>query len=392
MALDLNTLLVVTVLSAATAGSLLLLSWSYHRHVPALAFWGCGFLLGAAAAALIAARGNIPDLWSIIVSNALLALAYGVIWSGIRNFEGRRISLPATIAGAAVWLAACQIETFYADIAARVVLMAAIMSCYTALNVYELWHARDPAPAARWPIMILLIVHALAFLIRVPFAESLVPPVAAAHEHGHWRDLIVLETVFNIFCLCYLLGSLARERMVMAYKRDALVDVLTSVVNRRGFLERGERILRRAKSDGKATALLVFDLDRFKLVNDRYGHLIGDMVLKHFCAIATEALRPADLFGRLGGEEFACLLYPSSLRNAAQAGERVRFMVESMPIVLEGQTLRITVSVGVAVGGEDLQALIKAADLALYRAKAKGRNRVEPPAISGLWAGQAAAS
>jgi len=393
MALDLPTLFVVVVVAATTAGGLLLLSWLYHRNAIALALWGCGFLLAAGGTALVVARGSIPDLWSIMAGNALLALAYGVIWSGIRLFEGRRIAPLAALAGAAIWLAACQFEWFYANMTARVILMAAIVSAYTALNVYELWNAQEPALKSRWPIILLLVAHALIFLVRIPLVGSLPLPITPEHEHDPWLALIVLESVFTIFCLCYLLAGLARERIMLLYKRDALVDPLTGVINRRGFIERAERVLRRASADGKTVALLLFDLDNFKLINDRYGHHAGDTALKEFCVIATEALRPADLFGRLGGEEFGCILHQSSLRNASLVAERVRAAVGGAPVDVDGLPVQLTISAGVAVTERnDFPALMQAADLALYRAKAKGRNRVEPPPVRIFWQDRAAAS
>lgn len=130
----------------------------------------------------------------------------------------------------------------------------------------------------------------------------------------------------------------------------------------------------------------MFDLDRFKSINDRYGHQTGDEVLTVFSRLATSHLRPNDLFGRIGGEEFASLLPDTGHHDAVWLAERVRraFEASSHPI---GQcAIRSTVSVGVAISDEeysDLSALIAAADRALYRAKALGRNRVEP---SPLWA------
>lgn len=392
MGLDLPTLLVVVVVAAATAGGLLLLSFFYYRDITALAWWGCGFLLAGLGTALVIARGAIPDTLSVMAGNALLALAHGVIWSGIRNFEGRRIPVAVTVAGAVVWLAACQFDAFYTNLTARVMLMAAIISAYTVLNVYELWNAHEPAPKSRWPIILLLVAHALIFLVRIPLSGSLPFPITAEHEHDPWLSLIVLESVFTIFCLCYLLSGLARERIVMLYKRDALIDPLTGVINRRGFVERGERLLRRANADGHAVALLLFDLDNFKQINDRFGHHAGDQVLKSFCTIATEAVRPADLFGRLGGEEFGCMLYRSSLRNGSQVAERVRAAVEAATVDVNGWPLQVTISAGVAVAeAGELSALMQAADIALYRAKAKGRNRVEPPPVRIFWQDRAAA-
>lgn len=393
MALDLPTLFIVVVVAAATAGGLLLLSWCHHRNIVALALWGVGFLLAGVGAGLIAARGNITDLWSIMVANTLLALAYGAIWSGIRHFEGRRISLPVALAGAVIWLAACQIDAFYADLRSRVILMASIISGYTILNVYELWNAQEPAPRSRWPIILLLVVHAGIFLVRIPFSGSLPLPVVAEHEHGSLLSLIVLESVFTIFCLSYLLAGLARERAVLLYQRDALIDPLTGVINRRAFVDQAERLLHRAHVEGISVALLLFDIDNFKQINDRHGHHAGDTALKNFCAIATEAVRPADLFGRLGGEEFGCIIFQSSLRTGSQVAERVRAAIEAASIDLDGLPLRMTISAGVAATEkQDFLALMKAADLALYRAKAKGRNRVEPPPVHVLWQDRAAAS
>src|SRR5262245_64511577 len=107
MALDLQTLFAVTVFATATAGGLLLFSWVCYRHIRALAFWGIGFLLGSAATALITARGDIPDVWSIQIANTILASAYGVMWAGVRDFECRRIILPVVFAGAALCMIAC---------------------------------------------------------------------------------------------------------------------------------------------------------------------------------------------------------------------------------------------------------------------------------------------
>ena len=94
---DLPTLLAITVFTSALAGCLLL-SWLQHRRIFALALWGSAFVIAAVATTLIIARGTIPDFWSIVIGNAILAAAYGIIWSGVRNFEGKRVSIPLTIA------------------------------------------------------------------------------------------------------------------------------------------------------------------------------------------------------------------------------------------------------------------------------------------------------
>jgi diguanylate cyclase (GGDEF)-like protein len=122
------------------------------------------------------------------------------------------------------------------------------------------------------------------------------------------------------------------------------------------------------------------DLDKFKTVNDTRGHHAGDQVLIAFCGVAEAAIRPGDLFGRLGGEEFACLLPGSPLEGGLDVAERIRRNFEATSLTIGGDTLSATVSIGVAISADqnkDLATLLMEADRALYRAKANGRNRVE---------------
>jgi diguanylate cyclase (GGDEF)-like protein len=161
-----------------------------------------------------------------------------------------------------------------------------------------------------------------------------------------------------------------------------LTDPLTGIANRRGFFETGDKLLKRARFARQPTALIVFDLDRFKGINDRYGHQTGDDVLTAFCRLATSQLRPNDLFGRIGGEEFAGLLPDTGYHDAIRLAERVRSAVEMSSHAFSHNAVEVTVSVGVAVADKensDLGALMSLADKALYRAKTLGRNRVEPP-------------
>jgi diguanylate cyclase (GGDEF)-like protein len=135
--------------------------------------------------------------------------------------------------------------------------------------------------------------------------------------------------------------------------------------------------------------LLLFDLDRFKDINDRHGHAVGDSVLTAFCATALEQLRLADLFVRMGGEEFACLLPGVTAFDALGIAERIRLVFETTIHTVGEEHLSATVSVGLAVGAAertDLPSLLVRADRALYRAKNAGENRVaseENPASGG---------
>jgi diguanylate cyclase (GGDEF)-like protein len=137
-------------------------------------------------------------------------------------------------------------------------------------------------------------------------------------------------------------------------------------------------VIEREANAGRPVTVLIFDIDHFKGINDRFGHPAGDELLKLFATIVIANLRISDLSGRIGGEEFAALL-PCPLEEGVVAAERVREVFEASGIVSEQGPVDTTVSIGVAGGpaGTELEVLLAAADTALYQAKRGGRNRVE---------------
>ena len=159
--------------------------------------------------------------------------------------------------------------------------------------------------------------------------------------------------------------------------RLAATDSLTGVANRRHFMERAEAEIARAARNGMPLALLALDIDHFKNINDSFGHATGDRVLQHFCATVEAVLRPSDVLGRLGGEEFMVLLPEAGRAEGALIAERIRASVAGLSTV--GGLPPLTTSVGIAVypaDGNTLEALLRAADTRLYQAKHDGRNTV----------------
>jgi diguanylate cyclase (GGDEF)-like protein len=157
------------------------------------------------------------------------------------------------------------------------------------------------------------------------------------------------------------------------------VDGLTQVYNRRYFNEALERELNRSRRYGRALSLIAFDIDHFKRVNDTYGHLTGDNLLRQIAAAVKPRLRREDVFARTGGEEFGVLLPEVGLDGARITAEKVRRIIESTPLNHEDAVIACTVSVGVAtLGTSDAsgEELYKRADERLYEAKQAGRNRV----------------
>jgi diguanylate cyclase (GGDEF)-like protein len=158
-------------------------------------------------------------------------------------------------------------------------------------------------------------------------------------------------------------------------------DPLTGLWNRAGLIDRLDRELARVRRGGSSLAVVIADLDHFKLVNDRYGHLAGDEVLRSAARRMQETLRPYDTAGRYGGEEFLLILPDCDRENAVRLAERVRQRIRGEPVDTDDAAIPLTVSLGVAVArpgvSSDATSLIAAADQALYRAKETGRDRVE---------------
>ncbi len=162
-------------------------------------------------------------------------------------------------------------------------------------------------------------------------------------------------------------------------RRLSITDPLTGVSNRRHFVEAAEQELARARRHGWPVTLLMLDLDHFKSINDTHGHAVGDEALRTFTAAGRALLRENDLLGRTGGEEFAILLPETDIAGARMVAERIRRRTAELAVPAGGETVRFTVSIGVAccaAGTRDVDAMLSSADEALYRAKAAGRNRV----------------
>ncbi len=375
---DLPTLCLISVFLTATAGALLLFAWVQNRREPALAMWGIGYLFGSAGVGLLGASGSFPGAGANAAPSALLCCAYGVMWAGARTFESRKVPVAPVFAGAALWIALCQWPAFAEMQPARLIVLSAILASYVVLGAREVWRGRDPELISRWPTLGLLVIHAGFLLARLPLAAAL-RLGAMGDGQRLFVSVMALEALFVTFALAFLRVSMAKERVELQQRNAALTDALTGIANRRDFFERGERLLAGALDERRPVALLLFDLDRFKDVNDGAGHHAGDQVLRCLTRLVAPAMAANDLFARIGGDEFACLLPGASMTRALQIAETVRREFDALRV--EGLTTRPTVSVGVAMAsdqGRTLVSLLANADRALYRAKADGRNRVAP--------------
>ena len=377
MHLDLLTLVAMGSFVAACAGVVLLVAWSQNRKTSALLLWGLADIVTASgiASLMLASALQQPAWWRL--GGSLLALAPGLMWKAARSFDAKPAPLVFALLGAAVVGLASSVAGI------RVVgesLSLAFAAAYLLAAGTAFWLGRKERLRARWPIIVLTIVHAAVLLIGLfsnlvgSLGPGEIPAVKSLFGFIHFESI-----VFTLGTAVFIL-ALIKERNEAASERTARTDPLTGIANRAAFMEDAARLVERCRRENAPVSVIMCDLDGFKSINDTHGHAIGDAVIQKFCEIATDALWPNDIFGRIGGEEFAMILPRASIEAAYVRAERIRAAFAESCCFIEGRQVDATVSCGLSVSVNDedtLSELLKHADFALYRAKADGRNRVK---------------
>jgi diguanylate cyclase (GGDEF)-like protein len=368
------------VLAFMASGFLFMLRKSLSHRVRGIRPWAYAMLLGWVSTALRWEQGMIPDFFSLVVSNGLLMLAMGLMLYGLRRFNGQPPRMtPVWLLGGAVlgfiaWFSLVD-DVFYLRIAA---------TCVYALIVFPLSaHATFVGRSVfRSPARLLIgwIYIGISLVMLLELVDALMlGPALQGFERGSLANLLFVGS-FNVLVVGLFFGfvMLVNDRLRDELASLANTDALTLTLNRRAFMEEASRVLARERRENRPSSLLMLDLDHFKLVNDRFGHVRGDHVLQRFAERVRERLRAGDVFGRYGGEEFLVLLPGAGAEDGLVLAEKLRSRVAEAALGTDGEQAELTVSVGLAadMGEGGIPELIEAADWALYRAKHRGRNRV----------------
>jgi diguanylate cyclase (GGDEF)-like protein len=374
MSLDSVTLYFVATMISALLG-LMLLFFGHQENHPALKWWGAAYLLGSGSVALwTLASGTFGEVLSLAL-NALGFVACGMVWNAARVFHGRKPNWPGLVLGALTWIAAVALLD-PRDATLRMTIGAGVVALYAALTAAELWAERRKSLKRRWPAIVVPVLHGFVLMLPI-LLGAVLQPSNERFATSIWVTAFAIELVLYAVGTVFVIFMLVSERAVRLHKAAAAIDPLTSMFNRRGFAEACARVIEREATAGRPVTVLIFDIDHFKSINDRFGHPAGDELLRLFATLMVGNLRMSDLSGRIGGEEFAALL-PCSLEEGVLVAERVRLAFADAGITVEEGPVDTTVSVGVAGGpaGTELEVLLAAADTALYRAKRGGRNRI----------------
>ena len=389
MTIDLKTLFLLTVDVEAMLGLLLLLVWIQRRATPAIAWWGFAHLLRSGSIALFGMYGAVLNLVAIGAADAILFASYAVTWTGARIFDGRKPLPGSLLAGATVWLLACQFPAFAQASDLRALLGSCIVATFMWLTAYELWRGRADGLLSRWPAVFIFFAMGAIFLLRTPVSAALLGYTSDGAVLSAWMTVISTELVLATISTAFILLAMAKERAELHQKiavekqaeqqiqYNLRHDGLTALANRGEFLARFNEELARARDGGYAVAMHHIDLDHFKNVNDTLGHPIGDQMLCVVAARLRQCVRSADILARLGGDEFGVIQLLT--KDKGDADKLARRLMDAIhePYKIDGNDLIVSASIGISIAsgdGDDADSLMKNADIALHCAKADGRH------------------
>ncbi|MGB9094904.1 diguanylate cyclase [Erwinia sp.] len=373
MTLDVYTLFVCELYVLFFLSIIMVFAWKGSQYNRVLGFECLALVVTIVAVFLSSLRGNGSLFLPVGVGNLLVMFAYSLLVMAFRSFRGARCGY-LWLAGPLIWILLCQSTAFYHSMPMRVMAVCLLCMVYTGWMIVELHRARATLPVTYWPAQLLLWIHLLFHLTRAVVDGGIPSPLQGAIGGSTFSVYVILESIMMVIGLTFTMLAMVNERTQIKYKNASMLDPLTGVWNRRALFEQGEVLGRLCDKQAQPLTIMLFDLDHFKSINDRFGHRQGDLVLIDFCRQVQHCLPTQSHFARLGGEEFAAILMADE-REGLLCAEKIRQVVENS----HPEGVNYTVSIGVATcngAHHQIDTLMVAADEALYQAKALGRNRV----------------
>jgi diguanylate cyclase (GGDEF)-like protein len=234
-----------------------------------------------------------------------------------------------------------------------------------------------PERSAYMPLMVLEVLFVIQLSLRTMYMNLSgdTAPTFLGSQILQTSGALCVLVFLSVASMCCAMIVIRHQELALL--KASLTDSLTGWLNRRALHDVAEREFQRYRRNHAPAAFIVFDIDHFKSVNDRYGHAVGDAALRHVTSLATHALRGYDALFRLGGEEFAVLITGNGPAEVRQVAERMRALIESTPLQTEEESVPLTVSLGIAawsVTDRNWEEALRRADDALYHSKKQGRN------------------
>jgi len=376
--LDVPTLLQLIAVASFTMAVALVAMRPQQRD--GLGLWALGLALHGGGYVLLMLRGQGPDWASIVLANALLAGSMACLMAAVHQFHGRH--LPWWTMALQMLGMALLVGLFLDHYQWRLVAASLVLALQGGVLLWALWRPQPPQPVRGAVLVTLgLALQVLLLAFRFLWVAVYGPPNQDLLQSGTTQGATFLTSYVVIILSSLGFVLMAKDRVDAANLRLATTDALTGTANRRALIQALDRDMALALRTQEPYAVLMLDIDHVKAVNDQYGHLAGDGVLRHVAAVLRQRLRAQDMLGRYGGEEFLVLMPSTDVSGALAAAEALRQAVAQTPCRHGEQTVAVTVSIGVCAGvlepGDTWDQRIHAADQALYQAKQGGRNRVQ---------------
>lgn len=380
----------ISLASLTMASVIVVVGWGTRRE--GLQLWASGMAVQAAGYLFLGLREQIDENLSILAGNTLTSLSLSLLLAAVLRFYGDAPRWALLLAPPALLLAVLSLLLY--DYSARVTVCSALFAAQTGAVVAVLYtRRRRTVGRGVWLLMAGMGAAALLMTLRASGSAT------GAQEPDRLLQSSLMQTATFLGTFAILLITslgfifMTKERADETNRLLASADPLTGAANRRSIIEALDRDVGRAIRSHQPLGLMMIDLDHFKQVNDTFGHLAGDAVLRSLMALVRQRIRSQDTVGRYGGEEFLVVLPDTTLAGVQQLAQDLCEAVAAHSVVYRGQRIGITVSIGAFGGhlefGDSWDLLIHAADNALYRAKDAGRNCVQATSVQ-LRAGAAA--
>lgn len=375
MLVDYNSLLLALGVSASCLAGTLVGSWFSRRPDTFLLTCSAGLVPIVSGIFIYGSYVDKPQPIFAILTFVLFFIGFAAIWVAGHQFRTRRFSKTRFVLGCATGIAASVPAMLAGYDGLAFIGDNLVISLLLLLTAREYWLSRHEAPTPLYGLAALYTLTAISFALcaAVLIADG---KLVLGHAPDNWaEDLSLAICIAGMTGIGALSLALHQWRQAALHRKEAITDLLTGLLNRRALFDLYGR-----RNFGPSMAIIVFDIDRFKTINDQNGHAAGDLVLKLFGEELSVGLRASDTVARLGGEEFALVLDNTLPGRAEQVAERIRDAFAARAINIDGKSVTCTVSAGVAAGtvkGIGFDEVLRAADKALYEAKRNGRNRVE---------------
>jgi len=378
--IDLPTLIILNGALGIVASIMLTTNWAMNRDVKGTKEWSIALWCWAFSMLLLLARGSWPPFITVVCANGLVVIGSFYMLLGISKYHEKN-NFPRWLE--AIVTVLMMIGFYYysmvdIDVQKRVLLLTSFSAIIKFAALYFLIPTIKKFTGVGTLMAIGFIVHGLFFSYH-SYLGAFGPEEYAAVQLQQTTIYLLIEVFLFMLWFTVSATMLTNVYLQRGLKRLAYRDTLTGLLNRRSLFESCEQIINNQKI--LKFSLLMIDLDKFKNINDTYGHAVGDKILIHFVSIASKELGVTDVFGRIGGEEFVIVIPNTNHDESQSIANRICTSIRNSFISHNNEKISYTVSIGIVSisnnSNVNLSEIIHNADKAMYQAKQKGRDRIE---------------